>query len=174
MGEPRRIEIDMNASKLKYIWSSAVALPIIALVFASCVGEKSPPVDPETDSNTASVWKPTTFEHDPTCADCKEVNLDDLGDGMHVRLLINPRVDDELVQWASCMTGFIECTNEGGIDDCMASSPCPTECKARYVALVAGSNDVEDKFAALDTIFFNQGGLCRPPQLDEGSKEVQP
>ena len=26
----------------------------------------------------------------------------------------------------------------------------------------------------LDTIFFNQGGLCRPPQLDEGSDEVQP
>ena len=143
-------------SRLLFPWL-IVTLLAGPLGCGSCGEEVLPP------GEQVEVWVPTTTATDPECTGCEERVLENVGDGLNIKLYVNPNVDDELVQWSSCVHGIMDCVDEGGSQNaCVASSACPQPCKDAYAQQVAGSADLQAQFAAIDAVFYETGGLCRP------------
>lgn len=109
-------------------------------------------------------WEPVTKRPPDHCEGCPEIDLGEVGGhGAEVILLQDPTVDDELVQWATCLTGFMTCIDDGGAEDtCMRDAPCPKACADAYFEAVGGApdDDYPSRADAVEAVFMNEGGLC--------------
>ena len=115
-------------------------------------------------------WAPTTQPFDPGCSTCTPLGLGELADTGGARLYVDTRTDDPPAQWVRCMYGFISCVDEGGeIPACAEQAECPEACKTELNARLARATGFDAQAAAVDQVFFDEGGLCATPENQEVS-----
>ena len=109
------------------------------------------------------IWQPATHEFRTKC----DSSCDSLG-AMHIKELGNvvvyaqPRVDDDVTQWAGCLDDVLTCMANNPSRDCVARSRCPTVCKTRYAAATATIADSTELLSELERVFLSDSAYCAP------------
>lgn len=131
------------------------------VLLAGCVANL-PPGD--GDTGEGSGFAPETTSFDSACGRCEVLGegIDDHFGGLQV--LRDPAVDDAEAQWVTCLTHVMACAEAGGaLAGCVAESPCPPGCRAAFADALGTATDAEAAEAAIDAVFFAEGGACTLP-----------
>lgn len=155
MGEPR----ELGARRV-------LGAVLVALGIASACSSDSD----DSGNSSGSVWNKTTVPFDPDCADCEEIGTMSLPHMGEATLLRNSRVNDPEAQWSRCVTGILDCIEQGKDESaCVSSSKCPDPCKGDYQAHIdaLGTADVKAKWAAIRAVFVTPTSRCALPSTPE-------
>lgn len=110
------------------------------------------------------LWQPATHEFqtecDGTCDSLGEIRLAH-GGGV-VPVYAQPRVDDDIAQWARCMDAVLGCMADTLSRRCVADSPCPAKCKERFATASIGITDSLELLAEFERLFLDSGAYCTP------------
>jgi hypothetical protein len=136
----------------------------IALVLALAACHGQPP------STGSDVWKPTTVEPDPDCAQCTELGAGVVAHAGDGRILVDTEVDDPVAQWNGCASSLIRCLEDAdSVDDCVHASSCPEPCIQAYDDAIDGDPTFLERIDLVDAVFFTVDGICAPPDQVEVS-----
>ena len=157
-----------------------VVIGIVCLAACSrSRGKSDKIVEPSAEWSTpiGQVWKATTVPYDTPCGEhCEVVNEVKLAHfGLEVAIVHDPKVDDALSQWGTCLDSIFSCFKETqDLKACAAESTCPDPCKEQLATALADVDIVEAQVAALDAVMIDDGAVCRPVLQTQGATGATP
>jgi hypothetical protein len=109
------------------------------------------------------LWQPARHEFRIRCdSGCDSIGSAIVEPHGTVVVYAQPRVDDDITQWAGCLDQVLRCMADTLSRACVERSSCPTSCKARYAAATRATTDSLALLTVFESIFVGDSAYCRP------------
>lgn len=141
----------MRMSRRAVVTSVGVFVVAAAIAAAAVLGERD------------RLWVPARTEFRARCdTSCDSVGTAIIEPYGRVIVYAQPRVDDDIAQWAGCLDDVLSCMADTLSAACVARSACPLACKTKYAAATDTLSDSLALLTELERGFLGDGAYCRP------------